>query len=200
MIGKMPGDDWQRFANLRAYYGYQWGHPGKKLLFMGCEFAQWSEWNADESLPWHLLEHAPHAGVQRLVRDLNNVLRYFPALYSQDVQQAGFQWLRHDDVDQALISFVRWGSDGSCVVVICHFTPVVRHGHRIGVPLPGRWREVINTDLAIYGGSNVDTGVQSAEDQPWDRQPHSLTLRLPPLATVMLVPDDGNVPDLGGGR
>jgi len=199
MIGKMPGDDWQRFANLRAYYGYQWGHPGKKLLFMGCEFAQWSEWNADESLPWHLLEHAPHAGVQRLVRDLNNTLRYFPALHTQDVQQAGFQWLRHDDVDQALISFVRWGSDGSCVVVICHFTPVVRHGHRVGVPFPGPWREVINTDLGIYGGSNVDTGVQSADDQPWDGQPHSLTLRLPPLATVMLVPDDGTVPDLGGG-
>ena len=189
LLRKMPGDDWQRFANLRAYFGYLWGHPGKKLLFMGCELAPWEEWNDATGLPWHLLDHAPHAGVQRLVRDLNRVLRDFPALHQQDVSADGFRWIRHDDSDQSVLAFERRARDGRVVLVICHFTPEVRHDYRLGVPLAGRWRELINTDLAIYGGSGVSSGEQHTEPHGSDGHPQSLRLSLPPLATLMLVQD-----------
>ncbi|NDY90064.1 1,4-alpha-glucan branching protein GlgB [Ideonella livida] len=194
MLRKMPGDDWQRFANLRAYYGYLWGHPGKKLLFMGCEFGQWNEWSEQRGLDWHLLEQAPHAGVQRLVRDLNNVLRHFPALHQQDVSPEGFRWIRHDDAAHSVLAFERRAADGSRVVVISHFTPVVRHGYRLGLPQAGRWREVINTDLAIYGGSGVGSGELHTADIPCDGWPQSVSLTLPPLATLMLVCDAPAVP------
>jgi 1,4-alpha-glucan branching enzyme len=187
LIRKMPGDDWQKFANLRTYYGFMWGHPGKKLLFMGCEFGQWAEWNAEASLDWHLLEHAPHAGLQRLVRDLNAVQRHYPALHEQDVSGDGFAWINHDDSEHSMLVFERRARDGSRVVVLCNFTPVVRHGWRIGVPLEGAWREIINTDASIYGGSGVGNGVLESEPVSWHGQSQSVVLTLPPLATLMLV-------------
>ncbi len=190
LLAKMPGDDWQKFANLRAYYGFMWGHPGKKLLFMGCEFGQREEWNANESLPWHVLEHAPHAGVQRLVRDLNRVLRAFPALYEQDVSPDGFGWISHDDAEHSVLAFERRARDGGRVVVVCNLTPVVRHGWRTGVPHGGSWCELINTDAAAYGGSGVGNGVLQSEAVPWQGQPESVVMTLPPLATVMLVCSD----------
>ena len=194
LIRKMPGDDWQKFANLRAYLGFMWGHPGKKLLFMGCEFAQWNEWNEAAQLDWPLLEQAPHAGVQRLVRDLNSVLRHYPALHQRDVQPDGFAWVSHEDAQHSVIVFERRAAPDEAgraarVLVICNLTPVVRHGWRIGVPQAGAWRELINTDPAVYGGSGVGNGVLESEALPWQDQAQSIVMTLPPLATVMLVID-----------
>ena len=194
LIRKMPGDDWQKFANLRAYLGFMWGHPGKKLLFMGCEFAQWNEWNEAAQLDWPLLEQAPHAGVQRLVRDLNAVLRHYPALHQRDVQPEGFAWVSHEDAQHSVIVFERRAAPDEAghaarVLVICNLTPVVRHGWRIGVPQAGAWRELINTDQTVYGGSGVGNGVLESEALPWQDQAQSIVMTLPPLATVMLVID-----------
>jgi 1,4-alpha-glucan branching enzyme len=189
----MPGDDWQRFANLRAAFAMMWAHPGKKLLFMGGEFGQWNEWNAQSSLDWHLLDDGPlaplHRGVQRLVRDLNNVLRAFPALHQQDHVPAGFRWLDADDAEHSVYTFVRWSKDGQAVVVACNFTPVPREGYRIGMPQAGAWRELINSDLGIYGGSGVSSGRVEADGAAWQQQAHSAFVTLPPLAVVMWVRD-----------
>jgi 1,4-alpha-glucan branching enzyme len=188
LLGKMPGDDWQQFANLRAYYGFMFGHPGKKLLFMGGEFAQKAEWNHDRALDWHLLNDARHQGVQRLVRDLNRLYRASPALHSADCQVSGFDWVDKDDAARSLLSFVRLSRDGrALMLVVCNFTPVVRHAHRLGVPRAGRYREVLNTDSAHYGGSNVGTplGAASAEAQGCHGKPWSVAIDVPPLATVM---------------
>jgi 1,4-alpha-glucan branching enzyme len=187
MITRMPGDAWQKFAGLRNLYGYLWAYPGKKLLFMGGEFAQEAEWNADRSLDWHLLAHATHQGVRRLVRDLNNVYRHFPALHELDTERAGFEWTVHDDRAQSVFGFVRRGRDGSFVVVACNFTPVVRHGYRLGVPAGGDYRAVINTDAEVYGGSGVHNEVVRGEAVPWHGKSHSMNVTLPPLATVMWV-------------
>ena len=189
LLAKMPGDSWQQFANLRAYLGFMWGHPGKKLLFMGCEFAQRREWNHDQSLDWHLLGDPRHAGVQRLVRDLNHLYRATPALYQRDFEPGGFEWMDHSDAAHSVLSFVRRGHDeGSFILVVCNFTPTVHKAYRIGVPQPGQYRERLNTDSSYYGGSNVGCplGVAMAEPIPWHGQPHSLWLILPPLATVLL--------------
>jgi 1,4-alpha-glucan branching enzyme len=188
LLGKMPGDPWQQFANLRAYLGFMFGHPGKKLLFMGCEFAQAREWNHDQSLDWHLLDDSRHAGVQRLVRDLNQFLRATPALYQLDFVPAGFEWLDHQDAAHSVLSFIRRATDGTFVVVVCNFTPTVQAAYRIGVPQPGEYRERINTDSSHYGGSNTGTplGLATAEATHWHGQPHSILLTLPPLATVLL--------------
>jgi 1,4-alpha-glucan branching enzyme len=188
LLGKMPGDRWQRFANLRAYYGFMFGHPGKKLMFMGCEFAQEREWNHEHSLDWHLLAEAPHAGVQRLVRDLNRLYHASPALHTQDFTDAGFEWIDHDDARRSLLSFVRKGRDGQLMLVVCNFAPVVHHGLRLGVPAAGRWQERLNTDSAHYGGSNVGTplGVATTEAVPSHGRAQSVVLTLPPLATVFL--------------
>jgi len=187
LLRKMPGDDWQRFANLRLLYGYMWGHPGKKLLFMGCELAPWDEWQAEGSVPWHLQDQAPHAGVQRLVRDLNQVLRHYPALHQLDVSPEGFDWLRHDDAEHSMLAFLRRARDGSTVVVLCNFTPVPRPGHRVGVPSAGVWREAINTDAVIYGGSGVGNGPMASGPMPWQGQAQSITVNVPPLGCLMLV-------------
>ena len=194
LLGKMAGDRWQKFANLRAYYGFMFGHPGKKLLFMGCEFAQEREWNHDHSLDWHLLEQGDHAGVQRLVRDLNHLYRATPALHQVDFEDAGFEWIDHQDAQHSVLSFIRHGrardedTPRSMVVVICNFTPTVQNGYRIGVPLPGIYFERINTDSWHYGGSNVGApfGEIAAQPVPWHGKPHSIELALPPLATVFL--------------
>ena len=189
LIRKMPGDEWQRFANLRAYYGFMWGHPGKKLLFMGNEFAQWNEWNFEAQLDWHLLAQPLHAGVQQLVRDLNQALRAHPALHRRDAVGDGFAWISHEDADHSVLVFERRGDAGESVLVICNLTPVVRHGWRIGVPRSGVWRELVNTDDARYGGSGVRNGSLASEDIAWQAQAQSIVMTLPPLATVMLVAD-----------
>ena len=189
LLGKMPGDPWQQFANLRAYLGFMWGHPGKKLLFMGCEFAQAREWSHDRSLDWHLLDDERHVGVHRLVRDLNRLYRETPALYQLDFVPAGFEWMDHRDAAQSVLAFVRRGLDTQhFILVACNFTPAVQTAYRIGVPQPGEYRERLNTDSAHYGGSNLGTplGAATAEPLPWHGQPHSVVLMLPPLATVFL--------------
>ena len=186
ILARMPGDAWQRFANLRAYYGFMWGHPGKKLLFMGCEFGQEAEWSVERSLDWHLLDNPQHAGVQRLVRDLNAVLRHYPALHQVDFEQRGFEWITHEDRDNSVLSFIRKAIEGDAILVLCNFTPVPRPGYRIGVPEPGRYREIINTDAAIYGGSGVHNGELQAEAIPAHGRAHSLSVTVPPLATIML--------------
>jgi 1,4-alpha-glucan branching enzyme len=188
MLNKMPGDRWQQFANLRAYYGFMWGHPGKKLLFMGCEFGQSSEWNHEQSLDWHLLQYAEHAGVQRLVRDLNAIYKNSPALWQQDFSGDGFEWIDHDDAARSLFSFVRKGRDGQMMLVLSNMAPTVHHGLRLGVPAAGRWQERLNTDSAHYGGSNVGTpfGVASSEAVASHGRAHSIVVTVPPLATVFL--------------
>ncbi|GEP02618.1 1,4-alpha-glucan branching protein GlgB [Methylobacterium oxalidis] len=189
MLGKMPGDRWQKFANLRAYYGFMWGHPGKKLLFMGGEFGQEREWNHNQSLDWHLLDDPLHAGVKDVIRDLNHLYVSTPALYSRDVEPAGFQWLVADDQDNSVIAWARKGKQPNEVaIVVSNFTPVVREGYRIGVPTGGFYREAFNSDAEVYGGSNVgNMGGLCAEAGESHGQAHSLCLRLPPLATMIFV-------------
>src|SRR5215207_4528186 len=187
LLGKMTGDRWQRFANLRAYYGFMWGHPGKKLMFMGCEFGQEREWNHDTSLDWHLLQDPFHKGVQLLIRDLNHAYAGIPALHQCDTEAGGFQWLVPDDRDNSVIAWARHGKDGSTAVVVSNFTPVPRPGYRIGVPKPGFYREAINTDAALYSGSNVgNMGGVEAQECEAHGQPYCITLTVPPLATVIL--------------
>jgi 1,4-alpha-glucan branching enzyme len=188
LLDKMPGDVWQRFANLRLLYGYLYSHPGKKMLFMGGEFGQWREWNHDTSLDWHLCDFEPHRGLQRLIRDLNRVYRAEPALHEADFDWNGFQWIDFNDTDNSIIAYLRKAKTGDATIVcICNFTPVPRHGYRIGVPAAGWYRELINSDAVAYGGGNVGNwgGVQSAE-RPWHNFPHSLTLTLPPLSILLL--------------
>ena len=192
LLAKMPGDRWQKFANLRAYLGFMFGHPGKKLLFMGCEFAQEREWNHDQSLDWHLLDDPTpanlHGGIQRLVRDLNRLYRETPALYERDFDASGFEWIDHRDSERSVLSFIRRGHQaGSFAVVVCNFTPTVHEGFRIGVPEPGVYRERLNTDSQHYGGSNVGTpfGEVTAAPIAWHGRPHCIEFALPPLATVI---------------
>jgi 1,4-alpha-glucan branching enzyme len=188
MLTKMPGDRWQKFANLRAYYGFMFGHPGKKLLFMGCEFAQEREWNHDQSLDWHLLGDRHHEGVQRLLHDLNRLYAATPALYQRDFVPEGFEWIDHNDADRSVLAFARHGNaPGAMVVVVCNFTPQVHENCRFGVPRAGVYVERINTDSAHYGGSNVGApfGEITAEAVAWHGKAHSLQLTLPPLATVI---------------
>ncbi|WP_244424836.1 1,4-alpha-glucan branching protein GlgB [Methylobacterium nodulans] len=189
LFGKMPGDRWQKFANLRAYLGFMWGHPGKKLLFMGGEFGQEREWNHNQSLDWHLLEDRFHAGLKDLVRDLNRLYVGTPALHARDTEAAGFQWLVADDADNSVIAWARKGRhEGEIAVVVSNFTPVPRHGYRIGVPAPGYYREAINTDAAAYGGGNVGNyGGVEALCEPSHGQDCSLCLSLPPLGTLIFV-------------
>ena len=191
LLAKMPGDDWQKLANLRALYAYMWAHPGKKLLFMGCEFAQEQEWSHERSLDWHLLEDPQHDGMRRLVRDLNRVYRDERALWEVDFEPAGFSWLEPNDAENNVVSFLRRSEDDEQVLVAaCNFTPVPRHDYRIGLPRGGRWREAINTDAEVYGGSNVGNfGGVEAENVPWHGQPFSAELQLPPLGVVWLVPE-----------
>ena len=191
MITKMPGDEWQKFANLRAYYGFMWGHPGKKLLFMGCEFAQGREWNHDVGLDWWQLDHPLHKGVQRLIGDLNHVYRAMPALHVKDCDHTGFRWVVLHDDDQSVYAWLRFGHYGQKpVLVVCNFTPVPRHDYRVGVSQPGAWREVLNSDSERYGGSNIGNGgIVHAHPVGSHDQPASLRLVLPPLATLILTPD-----------
>lgn len=188
LLSRMPGDRWQKFANLRAYFGFMWGHPGKKLLFMGGEFGQEREWNHDASLDWHLLDDPLHKGVQDVVRDLNRLYAATPALHSRDSEQAGFQWLVADDQDNSVIAWARKGAGGEIAIVVSNFTPIPREGYRVGVPAGGHYREAFNSDAAQYGGANLGNGGgRTAEAQQSHGQQHSLSLTIPPLATVILV-------------
>ena len=190
LIGKMPGDDWQKFANLRAYFGFMWTHPGKKLLFMGGEFAQWREWNHDQSLDWHLLEEegSRHKGVQNLVRDLNTMYREIPALHQLDCDPAGFEWVDTSNVEESVIAFLRKDRDGRSVLIVSNFTPIARHGYRVGVSKDGHWAERLNTDAEVYGGSNVgNLGGVMAEEHSVHGRPYSIALTLPPLGTIVMV-------------
>jgi 1,4-alpha-glucan branching enzyme len=186
LLDKMPGDRWQKFANLRALFGYMWARPGKKILFMGGEFGQWREWNHDASLDWNLLDEADHRGVQNLIRDLNRIYRAEPALWEADHQPSGFQWIDANNTDENVIAFMRIApSSGRKLICVCNFAPVVRAGYRVGVPTAGVYREILNSDSAMYGGSNQgNSGAVTAEQIPWHGLPHSLSLRLPPLGTV----------------
>ncbi len=190
LIGKMPGDRWQKFANLRAYYGFMWTHPGKKLLFMGGEFGQEREWSHDRELDWQLLEQPDHAGLKRLVRDLNTLYRESAALHGLDCDPAGFGWIEGGDVERSVFSYERRGPGGERAVVVCNMTPVVRHDYAIGVPQAGAWRERLNTDAAIYGGSNIgNAGRVEAQPVPLHGRQASLRLTLPPLGTIVLEPE-----------
>ena len=194
LLDKMPGDVWQRFANLRLLYGYMFSHPGKKMLFMGGEFGQWREWNHDGSLDWHLCEDAPHQGLQHLIRDLNRIYREEPALHEVDFDWSGFQWIDFSDADNSVIAYLRKGKTAhAAVVCLCNFTPVPRHQYRIGVPEQGWYRELINTDGIAYGGSNMGNGggVQATET-PSHGFRYSLTVTLPPLSVLFLKRQPGD--------
>lgn len=187
ILARMPGDSWQQFANLRAYYGFMWAHPGKKLLFMGCEFAQGKEWNHDSELDWHQLDIHWHSGIQRLIKDLNKVYTTTPALYEKDCQQEGFTWLEHDNSEQSIYSFIRYGFDNSKpVVVICNFTPQCHQNYQVGVPVAGFYQELLNSDAEIYGGSNQGNlgGVKTSAGDCQGQTQH-ITITVPPLSTVI---------------
>ena len=193
LIGKMPGDTWQQFANLRALFGYQWGHPGKKLLFMGGEFGQRREWAHDDSLEWDVLAYAEHAGLRNWVGDLNRVYRAEPALYEVDFEQAGFEWIDCRDSESSVIAFLRKSRTGASIVVVCNFTPLPRHNYVLGVPTAGFWRELLNSDAPLYGGSGVGNfGGVMAAPVPAQNRMFSLTLSLPPLGVVYLKCEPGD--------
>jgi 1,4-alpha-glucan branching enzyme len=196
LLSKMPGDRWQKLANLRSLYGFMWAHSGKKLLFMGGELAQDGEWNHDRSLDWHLLEDPDHAGMMRLIADLNGFYRATPALWAADIEPSGTWWIEADNADDNALAFMRVAPQGNkngngsdMVACIFNFSPVVRYDHHVGLPRAGRWREAINTDSAHYGGGNVgNAGEIDARFGPWHGQPASARIVLPPLAAVYLVP------------
>jgi len=188
ILERMPGDAWQKFANLRAYYGFMWGQPGKKLLFMGQEFAQGAEWNYQASLDWHLLDVHWHRGVQRLVRDLNHLYRELAALHELDCDPSGFEWIEADDGEHSVYAWLRRGADSrSCVLVVCNFTPVPRHQYRLGLPYGGGWTERLNTDASDYGGSGMGNfGTISARAEAYHGRPFCADISLPPLTTLFL--------------
>jgi 1,4-alpha-glucan branching enzyme len=189
LIGKMPGDEWQRFANLRLLYGYMWTHPGKKLLFMGGEFAQFREWAHDSSLDWHLLDQPLNRGVSDWIRDLNQALAREPALNELDFESAGFQWIDHADAERCILSYVRRDVTGRPIVVLLNLTPVPRENYRVGVPWPGPWREILNSDAERYGGSGIGNfGRVESAPVPAHGQFDSMVVTLPPLAMVALAP------------
>jgi len=190
MPQKMPGDDWQKFANLRLLYAYMYAHPGKKLQFNGLEFGQWPEWNFDASLSWDQAEFMPHRGLQLMMRDMNRVYKEVPALHEIDFDPAGFQWIDCNDASQSVLSFIRRDKNGGAVVIVLNLTPVPRHDYRLGVPVAGRYVEIMNTDAEIYGGSNLGNadGVDS-DEQAWMDQPCSINITLPPLACLIFRPD-----------
>ena len=191
ILGRMPGDEWQQFANLRAYYATMYAHPGKKLLFMGNEIAQKREWNHDQSLDWHLLEKSAHAGVQTLVRDLNHLYRETPALHEVDFDASGFEWIDYSDRDNSILSWIRRDKSGGFVVVVTNLTPIAREKYSIGVPVPGTYTEILNTDCERYGGSGISNSVLQTTGQSQHGRPDSLSLRLPALATLIIKPNDG---------
>ncbi|MEE4379814.1 MAG: alpha amylase C-terminal domain-containing protein, partial [Candidatus Competibacteraceae bacterium] len=197
MLNKMPGDEWQRFANLRTLYTYMFTHPGKKLLFMGTEFGQGTEWNSAVTLDWYVLEYPFHQGMQQLVKDLNKLYRDSPALYHYEFDWRGFEWIDCHDADQSVLSYIRQNDDELLVVAV-NFTPVPRENYRIGVPLAGDYSEILNSDSSFYGGSNVGNGGEplTAENKPWMDRDYSLTITIPPLGAVIFKPSNKKPPVL----
>jgi 1,4-alpha-glucan branching enzyme len=190
LIDKMPGDRWQKFANLRAYLAFMWTHPGKKLLFMGCEFGQWREWNHDHQLDWYLTQYSEHKGLQQVVSDLNRLYRDEPALHDQDCLPQGFQWVIGDDSANSVFAWLRWSRDGEPLLVVANFTPTPREAYRVGVPAEGYWIEAFNSDADIYAGSNYGNGGGVLTDAIESHgQLHSLSLNLPPLGVLILQPE-----------
>ena len=189
MLDKMPGDEWQRFASLRLLYGYMFTYPGKKLLFMGNEFAQGREWNEAEQLDWYLMDYPQHQGMRALVSQLNRLYREIPALHELDFEPGGFEWIDCHDASQSVLSFLRWARDGSFVVVALNFTPVPRENYRIGIPRPGTLLEIFNSDSEFYYGSNMgNNGIVKSEPVAWMGQDQSAVLTLPPLGMLILSP------------
>jgi 1,4-alpha-glucan branching enzyme len=188
LLGKMSGDDWQKFANLRLLLGYMYAQPAKKLLFMGGEFGQWREWNHEQSLDWHLTQYEPHQGLQHWVADLNRLYRREPALSELDLDPAGFEWIDADDSDQSVLSMLRKARrTDDLFLIVCNFTPVPRTHYRVGVPRPGFWQEALNSDARDYGGSGWgNLGGLDAAPIPFHARPYSLTVTLPPLAAIFL--------------
>ena len=191
LISKMPGDPWQKRANLRTLYAYMWAHPGKKLLFMGQEFAQEAEWSHERSLDWHLLESPEHSGIQNLVRDLNRAYRAEPALWEVDFEPEGFYWIEPNDAESNVVAFARTSKGAERVMIFAgNLSPIPRGPYRLGLPRSGKWRELINTDSTFYGGTDTgNLGGIDAEPIPWHGQPFSAEITLPPLGAVWLVPD-----------
>lgn len=187
LLDKMPGDMWQKFANLRSLFGFMYGHPGKKLLFMGTEFGQRGEWDFDKSLDWHLLELEPHQGLLRFVKDLNNLYRSEPSLYEVDFEYKGFEWIDLRDVEGGVVSFLRRAKNyDDFIIIVCNFTPVPRLNYRIGVPAAGFYKEVLNSDSGIYWGSNMgNAGGVHADDIPFHQRPYSINITLPPLSALI---------------
>jgi 1,4-alpha-glucan branching enzyme len=194
LINKMPGDRWQQFANLRALFSWMWAHPGKQLLFMGAELAQGREWSHDSQLDWWLLQYPEHQSLQALVRELNRVYRSLPALWERDFSEEGFQWIDANDTEQSVLSFLRRGAPSSGaesapVACIANLTPVPHVGYRIGLPVAGRWSEVLNSDAGQWGGGGIgNQGQVTATELPWHGQPCSAEITLPPLGVLWLMP------------
>jgi 1,4-alpha-glucan branching enzyme len=187
MIDKMPGDEWQKFANLRLLYTYMFTYPGKKLLFMGCEFAQGREWDDSEALDWMLQDQPPHKGISTLLSDLNQLYREEPVLHQIEFEYPGFDWIDCHDSSQSILSYLRKDRDGNELLIILNFTPVPRENYRIGVNHPGEYTEIFNSDSAFYGGSNIGNGLGlESEEKPWMGRDHSIALTLPPLGAILL--------------
>ena len=188
LLDKMPGDKWQKFANLRAYFGFMYTHPGKKLLFMGDEFAQDKEWKYDDSLAWHLVEAKEHKGIQRLVSDLNHLIQKEPALYENDCDPAGFDWIDGSDIQHSVIAFMRFDAKKKeTLIVCCNFTPATLHNYRLGAPYAGTYKEIFNSNSQYYGGTNTgNKGAVTSENIPYHGKPYSVNLLLPPLSTIIL--------------
>jgi 1,4-alpha-glucan branching enzyme len=206
LLRKMPGDDWQRLANLRLLYGYMLTQPGKKLLFMGAELATWNEWYHEVSLDWHLLDQPAHAGVARWLADLNAAYRREPALHELDCDPQGFSWIDCNDAEGSTLSYARFARERADVVVVaCNFTPVPRERYKLGVPRSGFWRELLNSDAREYGGGGLgNLGGVTAQEASWHGQPCSLEIVLPPLAVVVFAPEarvarDGDAPEVPAG-
>ncbi len=188
LAGKMPGDQWQQLANLRLLLGYMFAHPGKKLHFMGTEFAQWAEWKHEHSIEWHLLQYAPHQGIHRWVRDLNHFYRNEPALFERDFSPEGFEFIDFSDYQNSIISFMRKSADNqSQVLAVCNFTPMTWKDYCVGVPQEGYWKEMLNSDASVYGGSNQGNGGgRETTLKPFHGKPFSLSLTIPPLGVLLL--------------
>ncbi|NLY41699.1 MAG: 1,4-alpha-glucan branching enzyme, partial [Desulfovibrionales bacterium] len=190
LLSKMPGDYWQQMATLRALLGYMFTVPGKKLLFMGAEFGQWNEWNHDKALDWELLNFPAHDGLRAWVRDVNHAYKNYPALHEQDFSSAGFCWENCDDAEQSVLSYFRTDAAGHAILVVCNFTPVIRENYAVGVPTDGIWREMLNSDSHVYGGSGIgNMGAVRAEPIPVHDRPYSVNLLVPPLSVIMFTQD-----------
>jgi 1,4-alpha-glucan branching enzyme len=187
IVGRMPGDEWQKFANLRLLYGYMFTHPGTKLLFMGCEFGQSAEWDFEGSLDWHLLQYPFHDGVKKLITDLNGLYKKQPALYEKQFSPDGFEWINYSDHQNAVMSFIRKGDKPKDdVIVVCNFTQIVRENYRIGLPMKGKLTEILNSDAKIYGGSGImNSGKLVIDSAPYDGRDYSIELQLPPLSVIV---------------